>query len=174
MHSELSTPQVQSMPHPIDRDEHRATVQTCVWLDEHDWLHRIFKSPHNTSPRFRLPDLLSACVSMALADSTTQQQMVEIILTRPTRPDAKCERRSCHIFPTQFEQVMDAHRAPWNRFPNPMFELDHITTACVTVVTAWPVADARVLAQARANLLARTRASASTGTGTCTSGLSTN
>ena len=147
------------MPHPIDRDEHRSTVQTRVWLDEHDWLHRIFKSPNNTSPRFRLPDLLSACVSMALADSTAQQQLVEIIVSRPTRRDSKCERRSCDIFSTQFAQVMVAHRAPWNRFPNPMFKLDHIITACVTVVMAGPDAEARVLAQARANFLARTQAS---------------
>ena len=162
------------MPHPIDRDEHRSTVQTRVWLAEHDWLHQIFRSPHNTSPRFRLPDLLSACVSMALADAAAQQQLVEIIVTRQARRDSRCERRSCDIFPTQFEQVMDAHRAPWNRFPHPMFELDHITTACVTAAMAWPDAEGRVLAQARANLLARTRAGAGANASASSSGLSTN
>ena len=146
------------MAHPIERDERRSTVQTHVWLEEHDWLHRVFKSSNNTSPKFRFPDLLSACVSMALADTDAQQRLVEFLVTRQTLRDPKCERRSCDIFPTQFDQVMEAHRAPWNRFPNPMFELDHITTGCVAVAMAMPDGEERVLRQARANLLARAKA----------------
>lgn len=148
------------MTHPIERDEHRSTVQTRVWLDEHDWLHQIFKSPGNTSPRFRLPDLLSACVSLALADASARQQLVEAIVTLHARHNSKCKRRSCDIFPAQFAQVKRAHGAPWNRFPNPMFDLDSITTGCVALAMAWPDGEARVLAQARANLFARTKADA--------------
>jgi hypothetical protein len=95
---------------------------------------------------------------MALADAGTQQRLVEFLVTRQTLRDPKCERRSCDIFPTQFDQVMEAHRAPWNRFPNPMFELDHITTACVAVAMAMPDGEERVLRQARTNLLARAKA----------------
>lgn len=87
------------MAHPIDRDERRSTVQTRVWLEEHDWLHRIFKSSNNTSPKFRLPDLLSACASMALADTGDQQQLVEFMVTRQTLRDPKCERRSYDNLP---------------------------------------------------------------------------
>jgi len=147
------------MPVPIDRDERRSTVQTRVWKEEHDWLHRVFKSPSNTSPRFRLPDLLSACVSMALADADGQQRLVEFLVTQHAMRDPNCTRRSCDIFQSQFEQVMEAHRAPWNRFPNPMFELDHITTGCVAIAMALPDGEARVLRQARSNMLARAKAS---------------
>ena len=57
----------------------------------------------------------------------------------------------------QFDQLLQTHRAPWNRFPNPMFELDHLTTACVAVAMTLPDGEAAVLRQARTNLLARSR-----------------
>ena len=68
-------------------------------------------------------------------------------MTRQTLRDPKCERRSCDIFPAQFDQVMEAHRAPWNRFPNPMFELDHITTGCVAVAMSMPDGEAAYFAK---------------------------
>jgi hypothetical protein len=148
-----------SMANPIDRDEHTSTVQTRVWIDEHDWLHRIFKSPDNTSPKFRFPDLLSACVSLVLASDEGQRRLVEYLVTRLTLRNPRTERRSCDIWSAQFDQLMQAHRAPWNRFPNPMFELDHLSTACVAVAMSRPDGEAVVLRQARMNLLARTRAS---------------
>ena len=58
----LSLPREMSMPDPIDRDVRASTVQTGIWIEEHGWLHRLFKSPDNTSPKFRFPDLLGACV----------------------------------------------------------------------------------------------------------------
>jgi hypothetical protein len=134
--------------------EHRhPTVRAGVWLQEHDWLHRIFKSPENHSPRFRLPDLLSACVSLTV--SGMQRELVEYLHARLTLRDPRTECRSCDIWNAQFEQLMAAHRAAWNRFPNPMFELDHIATGCVAVVMTRTDGAARVLAQARCNFLAR-------------------
>ena len=147
------------MANPIDRDEHTSTVQTRVWIEEHDWLHRIFKSPDNTSPKFRFPDLLSACVSLAVASDDGQRRLVEYLVTQLTLRDPRTERRSCNIWAAQFELVLAAHRAPWNRFPNPMFELDHITTACVAVAMSLPYGDALVLRQARLNLRARATSS---------------
>ena len=68
-------------------------------------------------------------------------------LTQLTLRNPRTERRSCDIWAVQFELVMAAHRAPWNRFPNPMFELDQITTACVAVAMSLPDGDALVLGQ---------------------------
>ena len=146
------------MATPIDRDDRQPTVQTGVWIEEHDWLHRIFKSPENRSPKFRFPDLLSACVSLAVDSEDGQQRLVEYLETRLTQRDPKTERRSCDIWNAQFEQLMGAHRAAWNRFPNPMFEIDHITTGCVAITMSLPDAQASVLRQARLNLLARAKA----------------
>ena len=78
-------------------------------------------------------------------------------MTQLTLRNPRTERRSCDIWAVQFELVMAAHRAPWNWFPNPMFELDHLTTACVAVAMTLPDGEAAVLRQARTNLLARSR-----------------
>jgi hypothetical protein len=43
-----------------------------------------------------------------------------------------------------------------------MFDLDHLTTACVALAKDGPDGEARVLRQARLNLLARARGSQST------------
>ena len=36
-------------------------IETRLWLEEHDWLHALQRSPQNVSPTFRFPDLISAC-----------------------------------------------------------------------------------------------------------------
>ena len=164
MEFSLSLPREAPMPErPIDRELRPATVQTGIWVDEHDWLHRLFKSPHNRSPRFRFPDLLGACVSMALRDAECQRRLVEYLVTRLTLRNPRTERRSCDIWAPQFELLMAVHRAPWNRFPNPMFELDHIATGCVAVAMTHPDAVALVLRQARLNLLERAAGSPASG-----------
>ena len=42
------------------------------------------------------------------------------------------------VFSRQFDQLLTAHRAAWNSAPNPMFELDHLATACVAVAKQQP------------------------------------
>ena len=98
---------------------------------------------------------------MAFRDTASQRRLVEYLVTQLTLRNPRTERRSCDIWAVQFELVMAAHRAPWNRFPNPMFELDQITTACVAVAMSLPDGHAQVLGQARLNL--RDRASRSRG-----------
>ena len=132
-----------------------ATIQTRVWIDEHDWLHRLFRTKHNTSPRFRLADLLSACVSIALSSDSCERSLVEYLVNEMTLRDPLSERRSCDMWQTQYELVLSAHRASWNRAPNPMFEIDQLTTACVAVVMRQPSNEVTVLHQARNNLRAR-------------------
>ena len=146
------------MAHPIARDERPSTVRTSVWIEEHDWLHRLYKSSTNTSPKFRIPDLLSACVALALLQPENQRLVVEYLTTRHALRDPRCPGRSCEIFPAQFEQVLDAHRAAWNRFPNPMFEIEHILTGCVAVAMSMSNGGELVLRQARDNLIARSKA----------------
>jgi hypothetical protein len=156
MQSALSLPRETQMPDPTDRESRAPTVQTGIWIEEHGWLHRLFKSQENTSPRFRFPDLLGACVSLALRDIPSQDRLIGYLATQLTLRNPRTERRSCEIWAAQFDLLMTAHRAPWNRFPNPMFELDQLTTACVAVAMSLPDGDAQVLGQARLNLRERT------------------
>ena len=95
------------MAHPIVRDERASTVRTSVWIEEHDWLHRLYKSPDNTSPKFRIPDLLSACVALTLSQPENQRRLVEYLSTRHALRDPRGPGRSCDIF----RPVSDATKA---------------------------------------------------------------
>ena len=143
------------MAAPLDHEDQPSTVQTRVWVDEHDWLFEIFKSARNTAPRFRLSDLLSACISITLRDSISQRDLICYLDQQLTSRNPRTERRTCHVFSRQFDQLLAAHRAAWNSAPNPMFELDHLATACVAVAKQQPDPIAGVLKQARTNFLAR-------------------
>jgi hypothetical protein len=157
MHGAVSSSRESMMAKSLHIEPCRLTVQTRVWLCEHDWLHAVFKVASNHSPRFRLPDLLSACVALVLANDSRRKGLVDYLVTQLTTRDRSCPRRSCDIWIEQFEQLEEAHGQSWNRFPNPKFDLDQIATGCVAVVMGWPDAGETVLQQARNNLLARSR-----------------
>ncbi|HRO57555.1 MAG TPA: hypothetical protein PK177_00045, partial [Burkholderiaceae bacterium] len=109
-------------------------------------------------PVFRLPDLLSACVSLATAEAAEADAHAALrdFLTRELLfRDRDCAKRSCAIWRPQFELLMVAHRAPWNAFPHPRFDLVHLTTACVAIARRGDDPVMRVLHQARLNLTAR-------------------
>lgn len=143
------------MPALIDRDTHASTVQIRVWIDEHDWLHSVFKSPRNTAPRFRLCDLLSASISIALRDADRQKSLVSYLDEEFSARDQRTERRTVHVWQTQFNQLQAAHRGSWNAEPNPMFDLDHVATACVVIARRQPDAISELLSQSRNNFIAR-------------------
>ena len=96
-------------------------------------------------------------VALTLSQPENQRRLVEYLSTRHALRDPRGPGRSCDIFPAQFDQVLDAHRAAWNRFPNPMFEIEHILTGCVAVAMAMPTGGELVLRQARDNLIARSK-----------------
>ena len=60
------TPQ-QSLPALAAGAETDDTVDTLLWIEEHDWLYALLKSGLNVSPKFRMPDLISACAARGLA-----------------------------------------------------------------------------------------------------------
>jgi hypothetical protein len=143
------------MAHPIVPAITQTTVETHVWHQEHAWLHCVFKSPCNTLPKFRFPDLLAGCISLVLGTSEAHIRLVEfMVVTLPAR-DPASKRRSCEVWVAQFDQLMAFHRGPLNRFPNPRFDLDHIVTGCVALAGQQPFGEAAVLLEARRNLRAR-------------------
>lgn len=149
------------MPQHLVGERAPGTVQTRVWLTEHEWLHQVFSCGANHSPRFRLPDLLGACVSLALCSPEGVAKLRAFLVTELSSRDPRQARRTCHVWCEQFDILMLQHRAPWNCHPNPKFELDAIATACVAVARAGDDAVAAVLRQARANLTARARSASS-------------
>lgn len=132
-----------------------ATVQTRVWLPEHQWLHSVFSSDQNRVPTFRFVDLFSACVSLALSEPDAHARLHHFLVTELVSRDLKSPRRTCHVWQRQFDTLLKAYRAPWNSHPNPRFDLDAIATGCVAMVRSGATPVARTLSQARSLTEAR-------------------
>lgn len=130
-------------------------IETRLWIEEHDWLYRLMHSEENVSPTFRFPDLISACVSLVFAQQSApacifQYLGTELILRSPHTP-----RRRESMWRHQYQLLLDLQRSPANRHPNPKFQLDQLTTACVALCQAEDGSGAGILRQARHNMAER-------------------
>jgi hypothetical protein len=130
-------------------------IETRLWLEEHDWLYGVLRTPDNVAPSFRLPDLISACVSLVFARQNAAERIfqflgAELILRRP-----QPVRRRESMWRQQYQLLLDLQRSPANRHPNPNFQLDQLTTACVALCRIWDVSGNSILQQARRNTVER-------------------
>ena len=135
--------------------EHPDTIETRLWLEEHEWLYGLLRSEHNVSPTFRFPDLISACVSLVFLHDDAPARIFDFLGTQLVlRPPLTPRRRESMWLP-QFELLLALQRSPANRHPNPKFQLDQLTTACVALCRAGDTSGAGILQQARRNMAAR-------------------
>ena len=131
------------------------TIETRLWLEEHLWLYGVLKSELNVGPVFRFPDLISACVSLVFARPDATAQIFKFLGTDlVARPRAAIRRRES-MWRQQYELLLDLQRSPANRHPNPKFQLDHMTTACVALCRLADDSGRLVLHQARINMAER-------------------
>jgi hypothetical protein len=130
-------------------------IETRLWLDEHEWLHTLLKSPRNVAPSFRFPDLISACVSLVFAASDAAQIVFAYLNTELAMRPSNGPRRKETMWRTQYELLLELQRSPANRHPNPNFQLDALTTACVALACHADPTGAAVLKQARLNMVER-------------------
>lgn len=140
-------------PTPNDMPD---VIETYLWASEHDWLKALHHSPANNSPKFRVPDLLGACISIVFGDDDPSGRIFgylgkELIHRNPETP-----RRQERMWREHFEQLQLLQKSRANAYPNPCFALDCLTTACVAIVIADRVDDKTILAQARRNTAKRT------------------
>lgn len=127
------------------------TVETQLWVDEHEWLHALLKSPDNVSPTFRFPDLISACIAQIFAEPQGKERIFGYLSKELVLRDPRTPRRREYIWRDQFELLRGLQLSQANRHPNPMFQLDQVTTACVALARRGEAAASRVLQQARIN-----------------------
>ena len=130
-------------------------VETRLWLEEHNWLYALLRSESNVAPTFRIPDLLSACVTLVFSRDDAAERIfgflgTALVMRSPTTP-----RRRESLWRPQFELLHDLQCSPANRHPNPKFQLDQLTTACVALCCQHEGADTLVLRQARLNMADR-------------------
>jgi len=135
--------------------EHPDTIETRLWLEEHEWLYGLLRSEDNVSPTFRFPDLISACVSLVFLHDDAATGIFGFIGTQLVLRTPLTPRRRESMWRQQYELLLAVQRSPANRHPNPKFQLDQLTTACVALCRQFGDADTLVLRQARLNMADR-------------------
>ncbi|MFZ5507889.1 MAG: hypothetical protein ACOY7P_20570 [Pseudomonadota bacterium] len=130
-------------------------IETRLWLEEHDWLYRLLRSAGNVSPTFRFPDLISACVSLVFEHYDGPTRIFRFLGTELVLRSPQTPRRRESMWRPQYQLLLALQRSPANRHPNPKFQLDQLTTACVALCRAADGSGAAVLRQARRNMAER-------------------
>lgn len=131
------------------------TIETRLWFEEHDWLYALLKSEQNVAPTFRLPDLISACVSLVFADENAVTRIFEFLGTELVLRVPHHPRRRESMWMEQYELLLAVQQSPANMHPHPRFQLDQFTTACVALSRQADPSGAKVLRQARINMAER-------------------
>ena len=109
------------------------TIETRLWLEEHEWLYDLLRSEHNVSPTFRFPDLISACVSLVfLHDDAPSAHLRLPRHAARAAPTADAAPPRIDVA-AAIQLLLEVQRSPANRHPNPKFQLDQLTTACVAL-----------------------------------------
>lgn len=148
------TPQRNSLA-LVNGSEPNSTVDTLLWIEEHDWLYSLLKSELNVSPKFRMPDLISACVSQLFAKDDASAALFRYLGSELILREPGTVRRREAMWRPQYQQLHALQLSAANRYPNPQFHLDQITTACVALARTDDVTGACTLRHARINIARR-------------------
>ena len=155
MFSTLPTTGQQSPTSPSSRDDSQDTIETRLWLDEHIWLYQLLRSDNNIAPTFRFPDLIAACVSKIFTHHDAPARIFRFLGTQLVLRAPQTPRRRESMWRQQYELLLDIQRSPANRHPNPKFQLDQFTTACVALCREQDDSGTSILQQARLNMAER-------------------
>jgi hypothetical protein len=140
---------------PIAAVEPSDTIETRLWHEEHEWLYMLLRSDSNVSPTFRFPDLISACVSIVFLHDDAQDRIFDFLGTQLVLREPNTPRRRESMWRLQYELLLALQRSPANQHPNPKFQLDQLTTACVALCREHDSEGTIVLRQARLNMADR-------------------
>jgi hypothetical protein len=136
------------------RPEQEPTRETGVCSEEHDWLVSLYRCSANEHPKFRVADLLGACISLVSCSLDRQTKLLHYLCTEYVRRPTRGTTRRCEIWPAEFDLLVELHRARWNVSPNPRWDYDQLATGCVAVAAREDHSQSAVLAEAR-EILAR-------------------
>ena len=142
-------------PLPSGSRNNDDVIETRLWLEEHNWLYGLLHRKDNVSPTFRLPDLISASVSLVFTHQDAPCRIFRFLGTELVLRPPETPRRRESMWRQQYQLLLDVQRSPANRHPNPKFQLDQLTTACVALCRAEDGSGAGILRQARRNMAER-------------------
>ena len=140
---------------PIEATRREDTIDTYVWSDEYDFLRSLYDSAENTSPKFRFPDLISACVSLVFDDGHAAERIFDYLRSELVLRNPNATRRREAMWKAQYSLLLDLQRSRANKHPYPQFQLDQFTTTCVALVRLAGDAQRRIFDQARRNTAER-------------------
>ncbi|WP_323003805.1 hypothetical protein [Denitromonas sp.] len=140
---------------PAKERDAQNVIETRLWLEEHDWLYRVLRSEENVSPTFRFPDLISASVSLVFTYPDAPARIFQFLGTELILRSPQTPRRRESMWRQQYQLLLELQRSPANRHPNPKFQLDQLTTACVALCRTADPSGAAILRQARRNMAER-------------------
>jgi hypothetical protein len=140
---------------PAEESNAQDVIETRLWLEEHDWLYRLLRSEGNISPTFRFPDLISASVSLVFTYQDAPCRIFRFLGTELVLRSPETPRRRESMWRPQYQLLLALQRSPANRHPNPKFQLDQLTTACVALCRAEDGSGTGILRQARRNMAER-------------------
>jgi hypothetical protein len=138
-----------------EEGEAHDVIETRLWLEEHNWLYHLLRSEDNVSPTFRFPDLISASVSLVFTHQHAAARIFQFLGTDLVLRSPQTPRRRESMWRQQYQLLLDLQRSPATRHPNPKFQLDQLTTACVALCRAEDGSGAGILRQARRNMAER-------------------
>ena len=99
--------------------EHPETIETRLWLEEHDWLFTVLRSEGNVSPTFRFQDLISASVSLVFLHADAPARIFDFLGTQLVLRPPLTPRRRESMWRPQYELLLAVQRSPAHRHPNP-------------------------------------------------------
>ncbi len=155
MHIETFTPHPTPTAITAAAAESHCTADTLLWIEEHDWLYALLRSGLNVSPKFRMPDLISACVSQLFAQDHASDSLFRYLGSELILREPGTMRRREAMWRPQYQQLHALQLSAANRYPHPQFHLDQITTACVALARAADATGATTLRHARINIVRR-------------------
>ena len=155
MFTATPTTRQHNLTSPSGESDTQGVIETRLWLEEHDWLYRLLRSEENVSPTFRFPDLISACVSLVFEHHDAPARIFRFLGTELVLRSPQTPRRRESMWRQQYQLLLELQRSPANRHPNPKFQLDQLTTACVALCRTTDPSGTAILQQARHNMAER-------------------
>ena len=155
MYSTTTASRVFALAHPVETTRKEDTIDTYVWTNEYDFLRALYDSADNTAPKFRFPDLISACVSLVFRDDNAAHLIFGYLRSELVLRNPDATRRREAMWKAQYNLLLGLQRSRANKHPYPQFQLDQFTTACVALVRLAGDAERRVFDQARKNTAER-------------------
>ena len=121
MFSALPTARQEQAPHGAPEAEHPDTIETRLWLEEHEWLYGLLRSSDNVSPTFRFPDLISACVSLVFLHDDAPARIVNFPGTQLVPRPPLTPRRHESMWRPQYELLVAVQRSLATATRSPSF-----------------------------------------------------